>query len=556
LSDKNPKGKIYTAFFEKAFPADLIVALVWLAASILAIYLPVLNQTPLTFVFALPVVLFIPGYCLLAALFPKNNDIGLSERIALSIGISIAVVLLIGLLLNFTPRGIRFDSVVIAITGLTCTLVLVAHYRRAVLPSQSRFSMPFSEIVSTVREGLFPPESDRVDRLLSGILALVLLIAIATTIYVIASPKESEHFSEFFILGEKGMAADYPNLIVVGQNYPMFIGVGNHEYRNMSYTIETWASLTEFDNVTNSTTILAMDLLDHQSLVLFHNETREIPYNLSLNKSSYNRVEFLLFNETGPGPEVTGSDRINVSYRDLYLRVNVEDTEFQEPSLIPTTTPGIPVIPNETVIPNVTVIPNATVIHNVTTNTTIKIAVTTIAVPIPLITKTASDDPWVENLHMETYKYGIPECIMKQEFPDIVNDPNYGINSAHPTLVGLSDQKWNAFYSDWSNWKTTGLSQTFNFSACQNESISENTTWVAWDVVYVGARIIPRNGNPSDYTIILTLRAEGKSDAQIIINKTLTIDQPITIESQIPMRRSEIDYLGIPSFYFNKLTNR
>jgi uncharacterized membrane protein len=543
LSDETPKEKIYTTFFEKVLPADLIVVLLWLAASILAIYIPLLNQTPVSLLFALPVLLFIPGYCLIAALFPKNDDIGLSERFALSIGISIAVVLLIGLLLKFTPKGIRLDSVVIVITGLSCVLAFVAHYRRAVLPSKSRFNMPFSELASVIHEGLFPPESDRVDRFLSGILALVLLIAIATTIYVIASPKESEHFSEFFILGEKGMAADYPDSIIVGQNYPIFIGVGNHEYRNMSYTIETWASLTEFDNVTKSTTILVMDPLDHQSLVLSHNQTREIPYNLSLNKTSYNHVEFLLFNETVPGPEVTGSDRINASYRDLYLRVNVNDTEFQERVRIPTTP----------VIPNVTVIPSVSVIQNVTTNTTLTITVTTLAVPIPLLTKTAADDPWVENFHMETYRYGIPECMMKQVFPDIVNDPNYGIHSAHPTLLGLTAEQWNAFHSNWETWNTTGLSHTFNVSKCQNVPISENTTWIAWDIAYVGASIMPRNGNPFDYTIIITIGPEGKSGAQIITNKTLTMDQTITIERWIPLRRSEIDTLGNPSIYFNKL---
>jgi uncharacterized membrane protein len=323
--------KIYAAFFRQDFPADLTLVVVWLTASFAAIYLPFLNQTPISVVFALPVVLFIPGYCLIAALFPKNDDIGLSERFALSIGLSIAIVPLIGLGLNFTPWGIRLDSVVIAITILTWVLVLGAHYRRAVLPSEERFRMPFSEIAGSIREGLFPPESDRVDRLLSGILVLVILIAITTTIYVIASPKESEHFSEFFILGENQMAADYPDLIITGQNYPMFIGVGNHEYRNMSYTIETWTMLTEFDNVTNSTTIMVMDPLDQMSLSLAHNETMVIPYNLSLNKTGYNRVEFLLFNETIPGPEVTGSDRINASYRDLYLRVQVNEAEYQEP---------------------------------------------------------------------------------------------------------------------------------------------------------------------------------------------------------------------------------
>jgi hypothetical protein len=65
--------------------------------------------------------------------------------------------------------------------------------------------------------------------------------------------------------------------------------------------------------------------LDRQSLILSHNETRKIPYNLSVNKSSYNRVEFLLFNETVPGPEVTGSNRINASYQDLHLWVTIKN---------------------------------------------------------------------------------------------------------------------------------------------------------------------------------------------------------------------------------------
>ncbi len=73
------------------------------------------------------------------------------------------------------------------------------------------------------------------------------------------------------------MAADYPDLIIAGQNYPMFIGVGNHEYRNMTYTIETWTMLTEFDNVTNSTTIMAMDPLTSSHSTLAHNETSDNP---------------------------------------------------------------------------------------------------------------------------------------------------------------------------------------------------------------------------------------------------------------------------------------
>ncbi len=134
---------------------------VWLAASIVVIYLPILNETPVPVVLALPVVLFIPGYCLIAALFPKNDDIGLSERIALSIGLSIAIVPLIGLGLNFTPWGIRLDPIVISLTLFTLVMILVAHYRRALLPSEERFRVPFSEIAGTIRNEIFPKESEQ-----------------------------------------------------------------------------------------------------------------------------------------------------------------------------------------------------------------------------------------------------------------------------------------------------------------------------------------------------------------------------------------------------------
>jgi hypothetical protein len=205
-----------------------------------------------------------------------------------------------------------------------------------------------------------------------------------------------------------------------------------------------------------------------------------------------------------------------------------------------------------TTLPIPTTTPIITVTPNVTTKSIPKLSISTIATPVPQITKTAADDPRVENFRTINERYGISECIMKQVFPDIVNDPNYGLNSANPKLVGLSAEKWNAFYKDWTTGKTTGMSQTFSVSKCQNVPISESTTW---DFAYVSARIVPTNGNPSDYTIILTLTSNGKSVAQIITNETLTIDQPITIESWIPIKRTEIGSLGNPSISFNKLTN-
>ena len=333
MPEKKTSGNIYSAFFKQDFPGDLALAVVWLVAGIAAIYLPVLNDSPIRIVLALPVVLFIPGYCLVAALFPKEGDLGLIERIMLSIGVSIAVVPLIGLGLNFTQWGIRLDPIVISLTFFTYVMILVAIYQRAILPVEKRFRIPFSAIVGRISQEVIPPGERGVDRVLSVVLMLVMIAVVLGTVYVIVTPKEGgERFTEFYVLGEKQIAADYPDQIITGQDYPLYIGVGNYENRDMTYTIETWLLQTEFNNVTNISRIIAMDPNDHVSFTLAHNATTIIPYNLSLKKTGYDRVEFLLFNEGVPGLDVTGSDRINASYRDLHLWVSVGEAEYEDQS--------------------------------------------------------------------------------------------------------------------------------------------------------------------------------------------------------------------------------
>jgi uncharacterized membrane protein len=181
--------------------------------------------------------------------------------------------------------------------------------------------MPFSDIAAAGKKELFPATTSRVDRLLGVILSVFILAAVITTIFVFLVPKGGEQYSEFYLLDENRTTAQYPNLTIVGQEYPMYVGVGNYESRNITYTIETWKMRTEFNNVTNTTHIVTMDPKDRLTLTLANNEKKIIPYNLSVTKNDYTRVEFLLFNESVPGFDVMGSDRINASYRTLHLWV-------------------------------------------------------------------------------------------------------------------------------------------------------------------------------------------------------------------------------------------
>jgi uncharacterized membrane protein len=314
--------KIRAAFYDPEYPLDLILVVVWLAAGLMVIYLPLLNATPLRYVVTVPLVLFIPGYCFIAALFPKNSDISLLERVAFSVGLSLAIIPLIALWLNFVVWGIQLDPVMLLLTVFCLVMVVVAWVRRAFLPQKERFRIPFSEIFGSTGKKIFSTGGSRTDRFLSIILVIAIIVALCVTVYVMVIPREGERFTEFYILGENRMAADFPDYINVGQNYPMYIGVKNHENRDVTYKIETWNLRTESDTLTNTSRVIAMDPADYLSFTLADNQSAILPYKLSLREPGYDRVEFLLFNESVPGTEVTGSDRINASYRNLHLLIH------------------------------------------------------------------------------------------------------------------------------------------------------------------------------------------------------------------------------------------
>jgi uncharacterized membrane protein len=81
-------------------------------------------------------VLWLPGYAFIKALFPTENSaktsekgLDMVERIALSLGMSLALVPLVGLLLNYTPWGIRLAPIVLSLLALTIVFATAALIR-------------------------------------------------------------------------------------------------------------------------------------------------------------------------------------------------------------------------------------------------------------------------------------------------------------------------------------------------------------------------------------------------------------------------------------------
>jgi len=236
----------------------------------------------LRIILGLPFVLFFPGYTLMASLFPRRESVSGIERVALSFGMSIAVVPLIGLILNYTPWGIRLESVLWLIASFIFITAAIAWFKRRELPKDERFGVEFD--LGLVSRGIGTR-----DKVLSIILMLIVLGALGIIGYTIAAPKTGQQFTEFYILGAEGKATAYPKELKVGQESRVTIGVVNNEHETMSYRLEVRVGGVKTNEI--------------GSIILEHDEKWEEIVTFTLSKAGEEqKVEFLLYKNRGVQP--------------------------------------------------------------------------------------------------------------------------------------------------------------------------------------------------------------------------------------------------------------
>jgi hypothetical protein len=74
-------------------------------------------------------VLFLPGYSLIKAVFPLKKELEIMERVALSLGLSLAIVPTTVFILNYTPWGIQPTPIIITLLAITLVLATTAMIR-------------------------------------------------------------------------------------------------------------------------------------------------------------------------------------------------------------------------------------------------------------------------------------------------------------------------------------------------------------------------------------------------------------------------------------------
>jgi uncharacterized membrane protein len=96
-----------------------------------------------------------------------------------------------------------------------------------------------SWLICTLKAGL--PNwlgTSKLDRGLSISLAVAIVAALGCLGYFVATPNQSEKFTEFYILGTEGKAEGYPKQVILGDPVDIVVGVVNHEYQPASYLVK------------------------------------------------------------------------------------------------------------------------------------------------------------------------------------------------------------------------------------------------------------------------------------------------------------------------------
>jgi uncharacterized membrane protein len=348
----------------RRLPADLVAMLGVTALVNIAVFAPVIRETPLRVPLGLAFALFVPGYVFIAALFPEagasptpddsaeadgdafaegsiRSGIDGIERVALAFGLSIAIVPLIGLVLNFTPWGIRLAPIMISLTAFTVAAAAVAAHRRWELPTEERFRVPYREWYGAGRAELLEPDT-RLDGALNVLLVLSIVLAVGVVGFAVLSPPAGEQFSAVYLLTEDDdgeyVADGYPTEFTQGESAEVIVGVDNHEHETTDYTVVALEQQTETvvnetatedasedgENQTtvNETVVTEQQELDRFEATVEHNESWHQTHELEPTMVGEDvRIVWLLF----PGGEVPDEPTMDDTEYHVHLWVDVED---------------------------------------------------------------------------------------------------------------------------------------------------------------------------------------------------------------------------------------
>lgn len=330
---------------------DLLAAVGLTIAVNAVVFVPVLQATALRVPLGFAFVCLVPGYVVVAALFPeryradgaddedsrvsplrgtaRSTGVTGAERVLLSVVLSLVVVPVIAYTWNFTAEGIRLAPVLLSVSGFTIAVAVFATLRRSRLPDDVTARPGVSdspEEVGVAANGGGSP------RLVNAVLVLALVFFAATAGFAVLELSPDEQYSEFYLLsadGETFAGAGEPPVVTPGDQQTVDVVVENHEGQPTEYTVVVVGQTLAGSG--NDSAVRSQTELDRFTVAADQNETVVRDYTFTAPPGGdQSRVVWLLY--PGETPEtVSTASAANHVY--LWVASNASEPTRASPRL-------------------------------------------------------------------------------------------------------------------------------------------------------------------------------------------------------------------------------
>ncbi|SIR75095.1 DUF1616 domain-containing protein [Natronorubrum thiooxidans] len=291
----------------------------------------------------IPLVVFLPGYALVSAMFPdKPNDdtqpfdeekTGLGnpllvsggleaiERLVLSVVVSVALVSTITLLTSVTPGGLTLETALSGVAVLTVGLGLSAIGARYRCPPDQRFvpSLSADTLFFTQRRPTAYERTTTRPYNVAIVIGLVLLVASGG--FAIANPPQHDGFTEFSVATETVTGETetmYESTYTAGEPQELQATITNQEHEERTYTTVVLLERVSYD--ADEVTVREAEEVDRASATVADGDTHQQTLEVTPSMAGEEFRLTLLLYDGEPSSEPTPEN----AYRTVHLPIEVE----------------------------------------------------------------------------------------------------------------------------------------------------------------------------------------------------------------------------------------
>jgi uncharacterized membrane protein len=337
----NPSFRERFLYMARQVPIDLSVINLYLVATVLVLTVLPVGSTTVRSLVAIPLVVFVPGYVLVAFLFPRRHGlsdrfrhfagrrsngaggyIDIVERTALGFGTSVAIVPMLVLAVSIAGLELTTRNLLGTLIAFVVLGSVLAAFRRLRVASDQRFALPVRNWVDGLY-GAFTNTGSTAGVILNIALALSVIIALGTLGGAIASPADGQASSELTLLtqNESGdlVTEGYPTQFSPGESQDMTVQVENNEGEETTYTVVVVVQRVNAGD--GSETVLEQEEVTRLQNTVGQNETWTEQHGVAPEMLGDDlRLQYLLYK--GDPPADPDSEN---AYRSAYIWVSVSE---------------------------------------------------------------------------------------------------------------------------------------------------------------------------------------------------------------------------------------